>query len=484
MKTRKLIAMLMACTMSITTLVGCGDEGETAAHNTASDSKETTAQTTSEASSEVVETEPKEVVEIKINYTGGHDAELTYELVDEFNNTVGKENYINVVVTDMDGDALKLALANGTEPDLFGLFSTAELVEKGYIASYDDYEELANLCEMYSGARMENSNVYDGKTYALPVTTSLYGLAYNKDMFVAAGLVDENGEAKPPATLDEMREYAKILTNEEKGEYGFIYPGKWSSIVGTDILNNSYATSGRNHYDPATGKYDVSAILPLVNSMLNIIDDGSAYPGMEGIDNDPARALFAEGIIGMKFAVTWDVGVWNDQFPAKCDWGIAPIPSVSEDEKYYQLANPSWSYAISQRSVDEKGIEPVSCFLNYWYSDEVQVLFYEGGYSMPWRSEVTEMAGTLREGLVGWDDFAEIRKISKEGNLSHPADTTGYDSFAVDFTNKVMSRQYTPEQWVEERNQIYDEGMKKYKELHPELDYSIYEAQPDYSRAR
>ncbi|UKI35906.1 MAG: hypothetical protein L6V93_17925 [Clostridiales bacterium] len=59
-----------------------------------------------------------------------------------------------------------------------------------------------------------------------------------------------------------------------------------------------------------------------MEAIMQIKSDGSYYPGAEGIDNDPARARFAEGNIGMKIGYSWDVGVLNDQFPCKNATGV------------------------------------------------------------------------------------------------------------------------------------------------------------------
>ena len=67
--------------------------------------------------------------------------------------------------------------------------------------------------------------------YKLPFNVITYGLVYNKDMFKKYGIVDENGEPTPPETYDEMREYAKRMTNPEEDDYGIILPEKWGAFV-------------------------------------------------------------------------------------------------------------------------------------------------------------------------------------------------------------------------------------------------------------
>lgn len=61
--------------------------------------------------------------------------------------------------------------------------------------------------------------------------------------------------------------------------------------------------------------------------ILDLQKDGSLFPGAATLTNDALRAQFAEGRIGMFMGEFWDVGVLNEQFPARCDWGVAPIPT-------------------------------------------------------------------------------------------------------------------------------------------------------------
>lgn len=55
--------------------------------------------------------------------------------------------------------------------------------------------------------------------YALPWTFNTNILAYRTDLFEEAGIVDENGKAKPPKTWDEFFDACAKLTNPEEGRY-------------------------------------------------------------------------------------------------------------------------------------------------------------------------------------------------------------------------------------------------------------------------
>lgn len=399
-----------------------------------------------------------------------HAKAVMNDVVKEFNDTIGKENKVKFVWTlkeNAAGDELKIALQQGKEPDLITCYSLKEMAENNYIASLDDIPEIAEIVAKNSDVRMEGTNVYQGKMYLAAVSSQVYGLAYNKDMFKAAGIVDENGEAKPPETLDELREDAKLLTNPEKKEYGIAFPGKWGAWFDYDIGFTSESVSGCSSYNFETGKYDYSYMKPAMELVLGLKEDGSVYPGMEGLDNDPARARFAEGNIGMKFAVSWDVGVWNDQFKAKCDWAVAPLPVKSTDEKYYQTKSPSFTACISKRNLDEKGAEAVSLVFNYLYSDEILTRMYETGVYLPWRDDIIETV-KLKNAKTGWEDFGNIVKISKIRPVRNGTDLSGYDSVSSEFLSKVWTGEMSIDEFITKRTDIANKGMEKFSELHPE----------------
>ena len=62
----------------------------------------------------------------------------------------------------------------------------------------------------------------DGDVYGIPLGLHIRGLVYRKDLFEQAGLDPES----PPTTIEELLEYAEILTNPDENVYGL---GIWSA---------------------------------------------------------------------------------------------------------------------------------------------------------------------------------------------------------------------------------------------------------------
>lgn len=404
------------------------------------------------------------VTEVVIWTGDSHSKVVMNKLVNEFNNGEGKKNGVKIkyeVKEEDSAQSLDIALQNGKGPDLYPAAKMQEYSEKGYAMALDDIPELGDFLKNNSDIHVEGWNVYKDKTYFVPTSSQLFGLAINKDLFKKAGIVDENGDAKAPETLEEMIEDAKKLTDDSKQQYGMIFPVKWSGFFGCEIQNTAPSSGGGTGYDFAKGEFDFNQLKPMMEAVMQIKKDGGAYPGAEGLDNDPARARFAEGNVGMKFSVSWDVGVWNDQFPAKCDWDIYPIPVADKDESYYQLKNPSWSMMINKKSVEEKGSDKIALVYNWLYSDEMAAELYKQGVQLPWKYDIVKNT-KLTDAKKGWESYAKLLEIASAYKSSSRVDISAYEPIGTAFVNEVWSGKKSIDTFIKEQNAHYNDGIKKY----------------------
>ncbi len=424
------------------------------------------------------------VTEIHV-WTGERHSKLAMtKLVEEYNNTEGAKKGIKIVYEVKDGDISKnidLALQSGQAPELFSGGSIAKLSESGYIAAIEDMPGGDKLVEKYEPYIREFYNRYGGKTYNLPYGATTNGIVYNKEMFKNAGIVDENGEAKPPKTWAEFREDAKKLTNAEKNEFGMIFELKDATLF-NGIMSASAPSSGHLAYNPATGEYDYSAYKPVIETVLGIKEDKSYMPGAESLDNDRARARFAEGNIGMKLAFSFDVGVYNDQFPAKCDWGVAPMPVADENDVYSQYYDVGSGYYINATVKDSEIADKVMEAYNWLNSDELFVELYKECLYIPYNADIVKGI-ELKDAKKGWEDFRNIMEISVLAPVNRKADTTGQPTPGEDFLNLVWSGQMSVDDFVAKFNQIYNDGIKVYQEMHPEYDGESFVI-PDWNTKR
>lgn len=452
MKLKKTVAYLMTAAVIAGCLTGCGKDGKNASN--------------------------ENLTTITMWSNNSHSKDVMEKRVKEFNEGEGKKLGIYFEYEVKEGssfsNSMDVALQTGQAPDLLAIGNLQQNVEKGYVAPLDELPGGKEMIQKYEGKFMEGAHTYNGKTYSLPTEVTTRGLLYNKDMFKKAGIVDEDGNAKPPKNFKELREYAKKLTNESKNQYGIIFPMKWGGWVGSDINDFMLQSAGNYGFDPTTGKYDYSAVIPVIETYQNIIKDGSAYPGMQGIDNDQARAYFAQGLIGMKFGYSFDVGVLNDQFPAECDWGVAPLPAIDGDEpQYKQFLSYGMSTMINAKSVKEKDPEKIMAVFKWFYSDESVIENYKNCISIPVEWDLVKDIDT-KNLKKGWAEFTKMTEISNKRNLMPNYDMSGKLTWAERITDQVFAGKISAQKMVEQYNKDITEATDKYYAAHTDEDFNKY----------
>ena len=374
-------------------------------------------------------------------WSGSGAAKSTLEkIVDDYNNGQGKEKGIRVELTISTDNMTNIDVAqqNNQLPDICSpTYTQAKVFTKqGDFVPLENFNGSEEFIKKMNSPAIEERNMYDGKLYGVFTNVQTAGLIYNKDLFKSAGLVDENGEAKPPKTFEELREYAKKLTDPSKSIYGYSFPYKFGTYY---TINAPYATSIRKEvtdFDTLTvGPTEFADVFEL---MMQMRDDGSLFPGAESLDNDTSRAYFAEGKIGMMPAVSWDTGVLTTQFVAKCDWAVAPAPVKDENNKY-----PAWSayaglYFLTKTAMEHP--DEAFDFYQYYYSDDIQKMLVEEVGELPINEK-------LFEG-VNVDVHAKQFRALYDENY----DTTIYPSYTIegesleDLYQKVWAGKITSEQ--------------------------------------
>ncbi|MCL4418081.1 MAG: sugar ABC transporter substrate-binding protein [Actinobacteria bacterium] len=103
----------------------------------------------------------------------------------------------------------------------------ADFVTPGYLAKLDDFAKNApadwNFSDFFQ-TPIDLVGRYPqgtGNLYTIPFLTFCLELAYNSKMFEDAGIVDENGVAKPPKTVADFEEALKKLTDTGNNKYAF-----------------------------------------------------------------------------------------------------------------------------------------------------------------------------------------------------------------------------------------------------------------------
>ena len=411
-----------------------------------------------------------DVTEIMLWSAGAGSKEYDTKQIEEFNKTVGKDINVKInyeLVTDTKS-RLDVAFTTNDEPEIFGGYPMDVAAENGYIIAYEDIEGGKEFLNKFNKSDFyDTKNTYGGKTYCVPQGCTLQGLFYNKDLFKKAGIVDENGEAKPPETLAEFREDAKKISDLGKDIYGVIYSMKWDYWYEYTIDWTATTETGYLDFDYATGKTDSSGKVPRMQAVVDTINDKSAYPGAETLDNDPARARFAEGNIGMIFGQQWDCEVYNTQFPAKFDWGVAPVPTESKENRFTQQKMQEASVELGRKLKEKLSDSQIMAIAEAFFGDNAIQKKYESGIAMPWKEEIIDKADSSNL-PNGWADFGQILKISQQRPTTPKSDMSGEKSLKERFYSEVLHGNKTSAQITEEYDQALTKGIERYLEVHPE----------------
>ncbi|MBC8059095.1 MAG: extracellular solute-binding protein [Clostridiaceae bacterium] len=318
----KVLSLAGSVVMSVSLFAGCG-------------------QTSSSSTTETKDAVKMETITVWSNNASQKDQDE--KMVADYNKGEGKTKGINIDYKIYGGDynnVLKIAISAGEGPDIYKNIDSS-YVKSGAAIPLEDLPGANDWLKSYkdSGLLLNNVSIFNGKVYSVPYIATTCAVAYNKD------LLKKNGFNNPPKTWAELSDMARTITKNGAGkEFGYIEGLKSTGYVAWNGLWQGITGTGHNEWDPVTAKYDYSSFAPFLQIVSDLKKDGCWFPGVEGLNNDGARAQFAQGNIGFKLSGSWDVGVLTTQFPAKMDWGFCrPVMDEANAYKYIMKLEPSFS---------------------------------------------------------------------------------------------------------------------------------------------
>jgi multiple sugar transport system substrate-binding protein len=319
-----------------------------------------------------------------------HDQEYIKELITKFNTT--NTDNIEVELTVMSenyNQSVDIAFSSNQAPDLLRVKGTnTELfVKKGYLTPIDTYVN-DDMKKKFSTLLLDGVNTFDGKLYSLPNTGVTLRLVYNKELFDKAGI------AKPPASLQEMVDAAKKITEVGKkdGIYGFALNFKNPKSAFDRSVREILSLSGHQGlgFDVKTGKFDFAPYAEVMTYFKQMYDNGSIIPGAETLDIDPLRAQFAAGKIGMYLSFSTEPGVYKDQFPTQIKWAGALAPTLDgKINGTSEIVSAGTWLGINNKSANK---DAAWKFMQYMHGDEILTTYHEKGFGISIVPSIVEKA--------------------------------------------------------------------------------------------
>jgi ABC-type glycerol-3-phosphate transport system substrate-binding protein len=191
------------------------------------------------------------------------EAEQMKQIVNDFNNTVGKEKGIFVEYLSMSSINQKtlVSTAAGVPPDVAGVWD-AQVPQFAAVGALEPLDELAaakGITKGYYKPVYWEGCSYNGRLWGMVSTPAAVALHYNKRIFKensaglkAAGLDPE----RAPQTLAELDRYAAVIDKKDKGGdieltgYLPMEPGWW--------LSQTAYWFGGDIFDPKTQKFTLT----------------------------------------------------------------------------------------------------------------------------------------------------------------------------------------------------------------------------------
>jgi len=255
---------------------------------------------------------------------GGPLGKVLNGLIDEYNNTQNKYFIRGVNMGSYDTLQKKIlaSVVADRSPDIAQNFEalTLKLSRAGKLVCLDELIALEPDPVAFKSdiiPVMLRNNTFDGKLWSFPFNKSVPVLYYNREMFQEAGLDPD----KPPATVEELHEYARRLTRDTDGDgkadvlgYGMTIRNEWN-------WSNFFHSFGGTIFDPETRKVFINgrAGYKATSAYFQMLLDGTAKFA-EGYDhqNDWLAgkvAMFEASIVSRVYL--------KDKI--KFDYGVAPV---------------------------------------------------------------------------------------------------------------------------------------------------------------
>jgi len=234
-----------------------------------------------------------------------------------------------------------MAIAGGMSPDViyvnFRLSDT--YISQGFLYPLDEFinsdpEYMKELKESRIPAPawpVVRRKGPDGKehVWALPYSVLVRALQYRKDLFAEVGLDPE----RPPRDWDELQDYARRLTQPDKGTYGLLFSmgpqAAWDWIGFLWSMGGDAVAQNKDGEWRAVFKGDAAArsLLYYVNLQTQRWRDSSGKWRQGFVCKESPRMankLWAEGKIGMKIAYLQQDDIGRGVDPSVI--GVAPVP--------------------------------------------------------------------------------------------------------------------------------------------------------------
>lgn len=318
---------------------------------------------------------------------------------------------VQVVASDQRDELLNVKLNGGTPPDIFfeNTFAMGDYAHRGALVPLNDIVD--DSAKKDIAANFWDSVTFGKDIYFYPFSHMPGTLAYNADMFKAAGLDQYIGGQNEIKTWT-LADYDKILntlkTNLPKDKYPNAYPmGMFAVNNQGDTWNLAYLRMFGNQFFDKKGNIvlDDAKGVKAAKWLKDVHDKGLTNPGAESVSSNDVLSMFKN----QQLAIAFTNSVLFNNTKADMDAGKAPkfdlrlanIPSVSGDPLTFTYV----SGAAVFNTKDKTRIKVSKDFVKFFSTDPELVKASKNG--VPVRSSVAKELKSTNPLFAAYDKNAK-----------------------------------------------------------------------------
>lgn len=410
---KKLIALLSAALLGVTTLAGCSSSGE----------------------------ETDKVIRIGLPSPGDAGQVVWDAAIAKFKEA-NPDWDVELIIQDDDiysTVGLQGLLTGGNPPDAYFEWAgarTAQREKDGFAADLSSYISDSTLKDLFDASAF-NSGKSNGKTLLLPTGSDVTNVIwYDVDTFKKIG-------ATVPKTWDEMlaicaklkaaKETCFSIGNKDYWVAGNFFGHVYSRIIGEDLYHKILTREVPMNSAELVTAYE---------SVANLQKNGYINASANSIADNEGYTLFFKGGAATLPIGSWLVGIAAEEAPNKnIDWFNLPAFSGGAGDQNSVLGVTT-GYVVNAKSTK---IDHVIKFFEAFFSEEITAKWVAAGSAPLTKAAASGNLSPLQKRLM--------ELMTSGGTIVAPPDT-GYDLKVADAlnvaTSEVMGGVKTPQQALDD----------------------------------
>ena len=442
MRMKKWWSLLIAAVLVGSSLAGCGSKQEEApADASAPAQSESPAQEPAGTAAPDAGGETGEAVTLNFwNVFTGSDGDILREIVDKYNETNTDNITINMDIMPNDTLQQKLpaSIATNTAPDfvLFGVENIAPYVSNDSLEDISDFWDTAGVDKSNFLENVVDLSYVDGKLYGTPMQYNVQYLYWNKDLFEAAGLDPDT----PPATMEELADFAVKLTDASKKQYGLALP---TSVTYMQFL----WANGGDADDTETNKNLLNSEenLKTLEWLQDLAVNKKVTP--ENITGPDADTMLQAGQVAMYMSGPWQSNGLNE---AGIKFGIAPCVAGSAGS----FSPAGGCSFVIPKGTDETKKAAAYKFMKYWLTDEVLKEWSQRNGFPVWSKTLMEDPEIQNDEVLS--SISKATEIGRSYNLGYSLASQIDNDVMIPLFEKVITGASKPKDALDEASKAMD----------------------------